>query len=108
MQSKLPVWLGVGGTPASFVRAGALGLPLMVAVIGGETHRFRPLVNLYREAGKKAGHAPEKLKVGLLHHGVDDIIIHRYCFHFNCCHNAFSNRAGSVYGQTDVQAHGGW
>ena len=65
LQDPLPVWLGVGGTPASFVRAGALGLPLMVAVIGGETHRFRPLIDLYREAGKKAGHSPEKLKVGL-------------------------------------------
>jgi probable LLM family oxidoreductase len=65
LQEQLPVWLGVGGTPASFARAGTLGLPLMVAVIGGETHRFRPLVDLYREAGKRAGHAPEKLKVGL-------------------------------------------
>ncbi len=65
VQDPLPIWLGVGGTPASFVRAGTLGLPLMVAVIGGETHRFRPLVDLYRQAGKKAGHAPEKLKVGL-------------------------------------------
>ena len=55
----------MGGTPASFVRAGVLGLPLMVAIIGGETRRFRPLVDLYREAGRKAGHAPEKLKVGL-------------------------------------------
>jgi probable LLM family oxidoreductase len=65
MQNPIPVWLGVGGTPASFVRAGELGLPLMVAVIGGETHRFRPLVDLYRRAGKEAGHPPEKLKVGL-------------------------------------------
>ncbi len=65
VQDPLPVWIGVGGTPESFVRAGALGLPLMVAIIGGETHRFRPLVDLYREAGKKAGHAPETLKVGL-------------------------------------------
>ena len=65
MQAKLPVWLGVGGTPASFVRAGSLGLPLMVAVIGGETHRFRPLIDLYREAGDKAGFAQEDLKVGL-------------------------------------------
>lgn len=65
VQAKLPVWLGVGGTPASFARAGALGLPLMVAVIGGETHRFRPLVDLYRQAGAKAGFAPEQLKVGL-------------------------------------------
>ncbi|MES2378905.1 MAG: LLM class flavin-dependent oxidoreductase [Bacteroidota bacterium] len=65
LQPSLPIWLGVGGTPASFARAGTLGLPLMVAVIGGETHRFRPLVDLYREAGKRAGHADDKLKVGL-------------------------------------------
>lgn len=65
LQNPLPIWLGVGGTPESFVRAGTLGMPLMVAVIGGETHRFRPLIDLYREAGKRAGHAPEKLKVGL-------------------------------------------
>ncbi|HEX8425430.1 LLM class flavin-dependent oxidoreductase [Hymenobacter sp.] len=64
-QPVLPVWLGVGGTPQSFVRAGTLGLPLMVAVIGGDTHRFRPLVDLYREAGRRAGHAPEQLQVGL-------------------------------------------
>ena len=65
LQDKLPIWLGVGGTPESFVRAGSLGLPLMVAVIGGETHRFRPLIDLYREAGKRAGFTPEQLKVGL-------------------------------------------
>jgi probable LLM family oxidoreductase len=65
LQDPLPIWLGVGGTPESFARAGYLGLPLMVAVIGGETHRFRPLVDLYRKAGKEAGHAPEKLQVGL-------------------------------------------
>jgi len=55
----------VGGTPESFARAGTLGLPLMVAIIGGETHRFRPLVDLYREAGRRAGHPPEQLRVGL-------------------------------------------
>jgi alkanesulfonate monooxygenase SsuD/methylene tetrahydromethanopterin reductase-like flavin-dependent oxidoreductase (luciferase family) len=65
LQDPFPVWLGVGGTPASFARAGTLGLPLMVAVIGGETHRFKPLIDLYKEAGSKAGHSPEKLKVGL-------------------------------------------
>ena len=65
LQDPLPIWLGVGGTPASFVRAGILGLPLMVAVIGGQTHRFRPLVDLYRQAGQEAGHPPEQLKVGL-------------------------------------------
>lgn len=65
LQAEIPIWLGVGGTPESFVRAGLLGLPLMVAVIGGETHRFRRAVDLYRDAGAQAGHAPEKLKVGL-------------------------------------------
>ncbi|MDQ6888269.1 MAG: LLM class flavin-dependent oxidoreductase [Gemmatimonadota bacterium] len=65
LQDPLPIWLGVGGTPQSFVRAGSLGLPLMVAIIGGETHRFRPLVDLYREAGRRAGHLPEQLKVGM-------------------------------------------
>jgi probable LLM family oxidoreductase len=65
LRNPLPVWLGVGGTPASFKRAGELGLPLMVAVIGGETHRFRPLIDIYRQAGAKAGNSPETLKVGL-------------------------------------------
>jgi alkanesulfonate monooxygenase SsuD/methylene tetrahydromethanopterin reductase-like flavin-dependent oxidoreductase (luciferase family) len=65
LQNPLPIWLGVGGTPASFARAGTLGLPLMVAIIGGEPHRFRPHLELYREAGRRAGHAPEQLRVGL-------------------------------------------
>ena len=65
VQDPPPVWIGVGGTPESFVRAGTLGFPLMVAIIGGETHHFKPLVDLYREAGKRAGHSPEKLKVGM-------------------------------------------
>jgi probable LLM family oxidoreductase len=65
LQNPLPVWVGVGGTPASFARAGALGLPLMVAIIGGEHRSFRPLIDLYREAGHRAGHAPEQLKVGI-------------------------------------------
>jgi probable LLM family oxidoreductase len=65
MQNPLPVWVGVGGTPESFVRAGALGLPLMVAIIGGQPRRFRPLIDLYRQAGAAAGHPPEQLKVGL-------------------------------------------
>ena len=65
LQQPLPIWLGVGGTPQSFARAGALGLPLMVAIIGGDTHRFRPLIDLYREAGRRAGHPPDQLRVGL-------------------------------------------
>lgn len=65
LQNPFPVWIGVGGTPESFIRAGTLGLPLMVAIIGGEPHRFRPLIDLYREAGQRAGHPPGRLKVGI-------------------------------------------
>src|ERR1700731_1794812 len=65
LQNPLPIWVGVGGTPASFARAGVLGLPLMVAIIGGEPHRFRPLIDLYREAGVRSGRKLEDLKVGL-------------------------------------------
>jgi probable LLM family oxidoreductase len=65
LQDPLPIWLGVGGTPQSFARAGALGLPLMIAIIGGEPHRFRPLVDLYYEAGRRAGHSRDRLKVGI-------------------------------------------
>ena len=65
VQNPLPIWLGVGGTPGSFIRAGDLGLPLMVAIIGGEPRRFRPLIDLYREAGARAGHPAERLTVGV-------------------------------------------
>jgi probable LLM family oxidoreductase len=65
LQNPLPVWIGVGGTPQSAVRAGMLGLPLMVAIIGGQPSQFRSLIHLYREAGQRAGHGPEKLLVGV-------------------------------------------
>jgi probable LLM family oxidoreductase len=65
MQTPLPIWLGVGGTPQSFARAGALGLPLMVAIIGGEPRRFRPLIDLYRETGKRHGFKADRLTVGV-------------------------------------------
>lgn len=65
LQDPLPVWIGAGGTPKSFARAGALGLPLMAAIIGGEPHRFRPLLDLYREAGRRAGHNPAQLTTGV-------------------------------------------
>ena len=65
VQSKLPIWLGVGGTPASFVRAGRLGLPLMIAIIGGSFARFRPLIDLYYQAGEEAGHRREDLKIAI-------------------------------------------
>jgi probable LLM family oxidoreductase len=65
VQDPFPIWLGVGGTPQSFVRAGMLGLPLMVAIIGGEPARFRPLVDAYREAGARSGIPSDRLKVGM-------------------------------------------
>ena len=64
-QARMPIWVGVGGTPASFERAGRLGLPLMIAIIGGTFERFRPLVELYREAGARAGHDPATLQVAV-------------------------------------------
>ena len=65
VQKLLPIRLGVGGTPQSFLRAGQLGLPLTVAIIGGEPHRFRPLIDMYRKAGKQAGYSPEQLTVSV-------------------------------------------
>lgn len=65
LQTPIPVWIGAGGTPKSFARAGALGLPLIVAIIGGEARRFRPLIDLYRETGQRQGHVAEQLKVGV-------------------------------------------
>lgn len=64
-QPSLPIWLGVGGTPESFVRAGTLGLPLMAAIIGGSFERFLPLVELYRRAWLAAGHPSGNPRVGV-------------------------------------------
>ncbi len=69
VQDPLPVWIAVGGTPQSVVRAGGLGLPLAVAIIGGQPARFGPLVDLYREAAGAAGHDPGSLPVGINSHG---------------------------------------
>lgn len=65
VQNPLPIWVGVGGTPNSFIRAGGLGLPLMVAIIGGETRRFRPLIDLYRDSGDRFDHPADQMKVGM-------------------------------------------
>ena len=66
----LPIWVAVGGTPASVVRAGRLGLPLALAIIGGQPHRFVPLVELYRQSAAEAGHDPDALPVGINMHGL--------------------------------------
>ncbi len=69
LQEPLPVWIAVGGTPQSVARAGVLGLPLAIAIIGGAPERFVPLVDLYRESGRRAGHDPSSLRVGINSHG---------------------------------------
>lgn len=69
LQNPLPVWIAVGGTPQSVARAGMLGLPLTIAIIGGEPERFQPLAKLYRETAARAGHDPAKLALGIGGHG---------------------------------------
>jgi probable LLM family oxidoreductase len=68
-QDKLPIWVAVGGTPESVVRAGTLGLPLALAIIGGMPERFAPLVDLYYRAAQHAGHDPAQLQVSINSHG---------------------------------------
>jgi probable LLM family oxidoreductase len=68
-QDRLPVWIAVGGTPKSVVRAGTLGLPIALAIIGGQPERFVPFVDLYRESARRAGHDPATLPVSINSHG---------------------------------------
>jgi probable LLM family oxidoreductase len=68
VQQPLPVWVAVGGTPESVVRAGALGLPMTLAIIGGQPERFVPLVELYREAANRGGHDPATMKLAINTH----------------------------------------
>ena len=68
-RDKLPIWIAVGGTPQSVARAGALALPLALAIIGGEPARFAPLFDLYRQTAQRAGHDPATLKTSINVHG---------------------------------------
>src|ERR671919_2075087 len=68
VQDPLPIWIAVGGTPRSVVRAALLGLPLAIAIIGGQPQRFAPLAELYREAARRAGHDPARLAVRINSH----------------------------------------
>jgi probable LLM family oxidoreductase len=67
-QQALPVWIAIGGTPESIIRAGNLGLPLALAIIGGSPAHFAPLIQLYRDTATKAGHGTDKIKVGINSH----------------------------------------
>ncbi len=69
LQARIPVWIAVGGTPRSVVRAATLGLPMALAIIGGAPERFKPMVDLYREAAARAGHDPAELPVSINSHG---------------------------------------
>jgi probable LLM family oxidoreductase len=69
VQERIPVWIAVGGTPQSAARAGTLGLPMALAIIGGLPERFRPFVDIYRAAGARAGHDPSALKLSINSHG---------------------------------------
>ncbi|MDY6961626.1 MAG: LLM class flavin-dependent oxidoreductase, partial [Pseudomonadota bacterium] len=69
LQERLPLWVAVGGTPQSVARAGALGLPVALAIIGGDYPRFAPLFHLYREAARRAGNDPATLKTSINVHG---------------------------------------
>ena len=69
VQDPLPVWVAVGGTPQSVARAATLGLPMALAIIGGQPERFAPFVELYRETARRAGHDPAKLPVSINSHG---------------------------------------
>jgi probable LLM family oxidoreductase len=68
VQNPLPIWIAVGGTPASVVRAAELGLPLALAIIGGAPEQFAPLIALYRDVGQRAGHDASRLRVGINSH----------------------------------------
>jgi len=68
-QDRLPIWLAVGGNPQSMIRAGTLAWPMALAIIGGAPERFRPLVELYREAARRSGHDPSRLPVSINAHG---------------------------------------
>ena len=67
-QGTIPVWLAAGGTPASAIRAATLGLPLMLAIIGGNPEQFIPFINLYKETAKKVGEDPQSLQIGINNH----------------------------------------
>ncbi len=69
VQKRMPLWIAVGGTPQSAVRAASLGLPMALAIIGGDPRRFTPLFDLYRQAAARAGRTQEEGKLSLNMHG---------------------------------------
>ena len=69
VQDRIPIWIAVGGTPGSVIRAASMGLPLALAIIGGTPERFAPLFELFRRASKEADFDPEQIPLSLNSHG---------------------------------------
>jgi probable LLM family oxidoreductase len=98
LQNPLPVWVAVGGNPPSAVRAGRLGLPMAVAIIGGAPERFAPLVELYRDAARDAGHDPARLPVSINSHGYVADTTQRAADEYAGGYAAMMNRIGRERG----------
>jgi probable LLM family oxidoreductase len=98
VQEPLPVWLAVGGNPPSAVRAGTLGLPLALAIIGGAPERFVPLVDLYRDSARQAGHDPERLAVGINSHTYVADTSEQAADEFFPAYSSMMNRIGAERG----------
>lgn len=100
VQKELPVWIGVGGTPESAVNAGRLGLGMNLALLGGTPERAKPLVDLYRQAGREAGHDPARIRVAVSSHGyvantTQEAMDGFYPYYSNYMYQFLSKRAGS-------------
>src|SRR5437868_9009463 len=98
VQDPLPVWIAVGGTPQSVIRAGALGLPLTIAIIGGQPERFVPLVDLYRQALRAAGHDPDLTPLAINTHAFIGESAGRADSAFASSYLAMMNRIGRERG----------
>jgi probable LLM family oxidoreductase len=98
VQESLPIWVAVGGTPQSVVRAGALGLPLTLAIIGGQPERFVPLVDLYRHAIEAGGHDPAAARVAINTHAFVGETVEQADKAFAHSYLAMMNRIGRERG----------
>ena len=98
VQAMLPVWIAVGGTPQSVVRAATLGLPMALAIIGGDPRRFQPFYDLYREAWAKAGRKPGEERLSLNMHGFVGETAQSARDEFYGPHNEVMNRIGRERG----------
>lgn len=98
LQEPLPVWIAAGGTPQSMARAGFLGLPLIIAILGGQLRRFAPLFDIHRQAGAQAGHDAAKLKRAISVHGFVSDTREKAIDVFYAPHKAVMDRLGRERG----------